>query len=179
MGNVPAMIPQFGADFLENLLQMGKEMSDSKFRQDLITKMTQEGLKGVDAEADLKFYAEVTKRIDAALSGTQTPMQKAKMEEAQQLITQIQGTTVAELQKIIDEIKEIYESLSRMNLNPENVAYQLTGPAQVKAETTLPASKIIVGIVLSWLLCAGLSVAVAMMMIGMQQKRKLSAHRES
>ena len=177
MGNVPAMIPQFGADFLENLLQMGKEMSDAKFRQDLITQMTQEGLKRVDAEAELKFYKEVTSRIDAALSGVQTPTQKAKLEEAQQLIVQTHEITVAELRKIIDKIKEIYESLSRLNLNPENVAYQLIGPAQVKTGTTLPANKILVGMVLSWLLCAGVSIAVALMMVGMQEKRKDSAHR--
>jgi hypothetical protein len=177
MGNVPAMIPQFGADFLENLLQMGKEMSDAKFRQDLITQMTQEGLKRVDAEAELKFYKEVTNRIDSALSGAQTPTQKAKLEEAQQRIMQTHEITIAELRKIADKIREIYESLSRLNLNPENVAYQLIGPAQVKAGTTLPASKILVGMVLSWLLCAGVSVAVALMMIVMQEKREDSAHR--
>jgi len=125
--NVPAMIPQFGASFLDSLIEMAQENSDMLFRQEISAKVIQTGLRNVKINTDIKYYEDLYERIyskhNKDKSGS-TSYKKAEQERIQRTHKEIYDI----LMQTIDEVNAIYLDLSKYHLNPESLVYSITKP---------------------------------------------------
>jgi hypothetical protein len=146
-GNVPAMIPQFGASFLDSLIEMAQENSDIMFRQQISEKVMEVGLNKVQINNDQKYYQELYDRITADKGkddGFET-YKKAALARINLTHREIYNT----LMQTIDEINAIYLDLSKYNLNPESLLFSLTEPITAASMKSLTITKILLYVILA------------------------------
>jgi len=104
--NVPAMIPQFGATFLDNLIEMAQENSNMMFRQQISEKVIKSGLNKVEINIDKKYYQELYDRI--SVDHLQNDGFEAYKKKALEQINFTHKEIYNILMRSIDEINAIY-----------------------------------------------------------------------
>ncbi len=156
--NVPAMIPQFGASFLDSLIGMTQENSDMVFRQEITEKVIQAGLSKVDILNEIKYYKDLYDRITSEPTDENGFGDYKKIALAR--IHRIHQEIYHSLMQTIDEINAIYLNLSKYNLNPESLLFSLTKPVTAVSMKSLTARKI-----LSYIIIASI-FAVSAIVIG-------------
>ena len=156
LGNVPAMIPQFGSSFLSSLIEMAQENSDAKFRQDITQKIIDAGLKRVDIDGELKYYKLLLKQLtnpESVFKITEKFIDSSKVK-----IKNTMDSVFTSLMRSIDEINNIYPELSKVNLNPASVLYTVTQPECIVVERPIKAKKIMMYMILAWILAEGMLI---------------------
>ncbi len=138
-GNVPAMIPQFGASFLDSLIEMAQENSDMLFRQQISEKVMGAGLNKVEINIDQKYYQDLYDRItvDNGKDDGFGTYKKAALARIDLTHKEIYHT----LMQTIDEINAIYLDLSKYNLNPESLLFSVTKPVTAASMKSLTLRK--------------------------------------
>lgn len=140
-GNVPAMIPQFGASFLDNLIEMAQENSDMAFRQRISEKVIEASLTKVEIHIDKKYYQELYNTITAKPADDNITSDYPK--SAIDRINRTHKEIYDALMQTVDEITAIYLDLSKYNLNPESLLYTLTKPVSTVSNKHLYLRKAI------------------------------------
>ncbi len=154
-GSVPAMIPQFGSSFLTSLIEMAQEHSDAQFRQDISNKMIDEGLRKANIDGELKYYEKLYKLIrDPGSQDTS----KAFVDAARHRINSTMEAVFTILMQTIDEVNDMYLELSRVNLNPDSLLYNVPEPVMTSVERSLRPKKLLMYVVLSWILVEGMII---------------------
>lgn len=171
--NVPAMIPQFGSSFLDSLVQMAQENSDSMFRQDITKKMIDSGLEKINLEFEAKYYQELFDKInsfDFNRGEPKTDVEERFAEMATERIAKTQDQVFAGLVQSIDEMNAIYQKLSRDNLNPNQVLYTITAPVAVATERPLGLIKLAIYAMLALFVAEGIIVVGLLLKLGLRIK---------
>jgi len=139
--NVPVMIPQFSASFLDSLIQMAQENSAMLFRQEISEKVISAGLDKVKIDMDRKYYQELYNRItaDHVKDNEFAIYQESTLERIRRSHKEVYNA----LMQTIDEANAIYLGLSKYNLNPESVLYTLTKPIAVESRKLISRRKAI------------------------------------
>ncbi len=160
--NVPAMIPQFGASFLDSLIEMAQENSDMVFRQEITEKVIQTGLSKVDILIEIKYYQDLYDRI------TSEPTNENGFEvykkTALARINRIHKEIYDTLMRTIDEINAIYLDLSKYNLNPEALLFSLTKPVTAASMKSLKLKKILIYVIVAWIFIVS-AIAIGVLLV--------------
>jgi hypothetical protein len=161
--NVPAMIPQFGASFLDSLIEMAQENSDMVFRQGITEKVIQAGLSKVEINVDIKYYEELYDRITSEPSNEKgfEVYKKTALERINRIHKEIYDT----LMRTIDEVNAIYLDLSRYNLNPESLSFSLNMPVMANSMKPLKLIKILFYGLVAWIFIVS-AIAIGVLLVG-------------
>ncbi|MBW1733844.1 MAG: hypothetical protein JRJ71_05575 [Deltaproteobacteria bacterium] len=155
LDNVPAMIPQLGASFLNSLIQMAQESSDARFRQEITEKVIDVGLEKVGIEGDLNYYNRLLKQITDPQNGEISP---SFVKNATARIKTNMESVFNILIRTIDEINTMYVELSKVNLNPASMLYTVTEPVIVDVERPVKPRKFLMYMILAWILAEGMII---------------------
>lgn len=66
MGNVPALIPQLGDSFFDRLIELGSKGDDTAYRQEMITKATDDALKVAGYDKEVAYYEDLIRVFEGA-----------------------------------------------------------------------------------------------------------------
>jgi len=171
LGNVPTVIPQFSASFLDSLIEMAQENSDAMFRQGMTDKIVEIGLNKVDVEFELRYYKELYNKIQEMGQGD------PKNEFAMVLLKTMNRTLIGifdKLMQTIGEINNMYLELSKMNLNPDSLLYNVTEPITISIEKPLKPQKLLMYVVLSWILAEGMIIFGVLIANAFAKPRKVT-----
>jgi len=170
--NVPAMIPQFGSSFLDSLVQMAQENSDSTFRQDITKKMIESGLDKVNLEFEGKYYQDLLDKVSSLelkVSPDEADPTQKFIPLAKDRIIKTQEQVFESLMQTISEINSIYKELSKNNLNPELVLFTKTTPVMTSVEKPIMAKKLLIYVILALFFLEGV-ILVGVLMGGSLRK---------
>lgn len=151
--NIPAMIPQFGATFLDSLIQMAQENADMEFRQEITREAINTGLEKVKIDFDVRYYQNLQDEIKKASSDGRKDSDFFSV--VLKRVEEIHKEVFRKIEKTIEELNQIYTELSRHNLNPESQFYSVTGPISIKTISSVGLKKIILLAALIWVLSEG------------------------
>jgi len=147
---IPAMIPQFGADFLNSMIELGQERSDARFRQEVTELAIEAGIKEVEAESQISYYKSM---LNAMGNDEDFSKIDSSMDEAARIKTE------STLKKAHDEISNsikvlntVYQDLLIRYLEPQATLYSLLEPAIIKSTKAVSAKRILMAMVLAWFL---------------------------
>jgi len=126
------VIPQVSESFLDRLVALTNQSGDAKFRQKMIDKIAEEGMKVVDVQANAAYYRETLDRLktgtakDAAVARPDVKAQDA------QAVEKKLAAIFDQLVTATDRLQTIYLEMSARNLNPSSMLYTVTEPATVR-----------------------------------------------
>ena len=143
--NIPTYIPQFGDSFLDRLMEMTTQGNDVKYRQDITDKIVEEGMKIAAIEKQSSYYKSLIESM-RNLTKNKSANNLSKVIE---LIKSSFADIESDIQVSLDRINEIYQELSKHNLNPQSMLYATTDPVLVKKQRAISRRKLgITGIAL-------------------------------
>jgi hypothetical protein len=149
-GQFPTMIPQFGASFLNSLIELGQEQSDAQFRQEITRKVIDTGIRKVEVEYDEKFYQKQLERVNSPDINQSNSFQKKSIKRIQTIHDNIYSRLI----QTIDELNALYLALSKHNLNPDSLLYT-NGPVYTDVKGPLSAKKLLMSVIIAWILAEG------------------------
>jgi len=155
LGNVPAMIPQLGASFLTSVIDMALENSDAKFRQEITVKVIDVGIRKVSVDGELTYYKRLYEQITDPQNGV---MSNSFVGAASARVKGTMETVFNMLSQTIDEINTMYLELSKINLNPDSLLYNVTEPVVMATQRPLTPKKFLMYVILTWILAQGMIV---------------------
>jgi hypothetical protein len=150
--NTPALIPQLGESFLQQVIDMSTQNNDAKYRQGLTDRVIEEGLQVASDERERAYYQDLSRALGAWTKSPESPEGKdliARLEKAYQVVGNSLDDTVA-----------IYDDLSAQNLNPSTQLYQITRPFSQHTERVISLSRLVALAAIAYVLgAAGLILA--------------------
>lgn len=128
--NTPALIPQFGESFLQQLVDMSTQNNDANYRQELTDRVIDEGLQLATLEKERSYY----EALNRSLTGwVKSPDESAGSKE---MVARLDKSFQA-VATSLDDVVAIYDELSSKNLNPGTLLYAVTAPASVRTEPSI------------------------------------------
>jgi len=157
---IPAMIPQFGADFLNNLIELGQERSDANFRQEIIGQGMVAGIQEVETENKMKYYEGMLNEISRETGGQGESIKNKDF--AKQTAKTVLEMAYNELLNSIKQINNIYQDLFERYLQPDCMLYTILEPVINKTDRPLNVQRIFMFLVLAWFLLEGMLLAAVL-----------------
>ena len=136
--NIPTYIPQFGDSFLDRLVEMTTQGNDIKYRQDTTDRIVEEGMKVAAIEKQTSYYKSLIESM-RSLAKNKTAGNLGKVIE---LIKSSFAGIETDIQLSLDRINEIYQELSKHNLNPQSMLYTATDPVLVTKQQAVSYRKL-------------------------------------
>jgi hypothetical protein len=115
-GSDQSVIPQVSESFLDRIMDLSKQNTDVKYRQDMVEKIVEEGMSASALVRDIAYYTELLQHLPAGSSGN-----------AEAIRTSMKAVYDA-VAKNLDQINMFYSELSAQNLNSQGTLYQITDP---------------------------------------------------
>jgi len=151
MGNVPALIPQLGDSFFDRLIELGTKGDDTAYRQTMVNKSTDVGMRLVDFEKERSYYEDLISVFEGASKRSNPAVQKQFLD----VFHERYPKTFEELLATIDNVNLFYDTLSQQNLNPTSLLVEITVPPSVNTESSLAGSRLLVVAVVYFLFVGG------------------------
>ena len=115
------VIPQLGESFLDRLMDLAGSKGDLGFRKDLTERLISLGLQQAELASEVSYYRVLGTGFK---SGMRSERNAAVLQEIQSRFTVI----IAEMEKSINEIQQLYDLISARNLRPESVLFGAEKP---------------------------------------------------
>ena len=144
MGNVPALIPQLGDSFFDRLIELGQKGEDTIYRQEMVNKSIEHGMKLVEIEKEVAYYKDL-------ISNFENPSKRVNPVVQQDFLSLFQAKYPKILEEFfvtIDNLNLFYDTLSQRNLNPTSLLVKITVPPSVNTESSLPAKRVLLAAIL-------------------------------
>jgi hypothetical protein len=122
------VIPQLSESFLDRLMALGGSKGDSGFRKDLTERMITSGLLQAQQTSEVSYYKELQ---TAFKSGSRSEGNAATLQEIQTRFSAI----IAEMEKSLKEIQQLYEMISARNLRPASALFGVEKPMTMDSES--------------------------------------------
>lgn len=167
---VPAMIPQFGADFLNSLIQLGQERSDAQFRQEITQNAIDAGIKEVEIDVKARYYKNMLNKITSM--GNKGEIASFGNVPKQRADTVLKKAYLQMLDSI-NCVNAVYNALFKHYLIPDCTLYNMLEPVITKTSTPLSARRMVMFMVLAGVLLEG------MLLIGVLAATPAGRPRES
>ena len=120
------VIPQLSDSFLDRLVRMATDREDSKYRQDLLDKITKSTTTDlIPSRKEAAYYDDVLRSMPTL--GSMAPLPAARRPELDALRANVVSAG-NEVIRIAHQTEELYRLLSK-NLNPQTELYTRIGPA--------------------------------------------------
>jgi hypothetical protein len=133
-----AVIPQFGESFIDRLMTLTSRNSDVGFRQDLTERMISAGLTQVEAARETAYYKDLQSSFKGgAKSGTDGASRSVVLKDIEARF----ASASAELEKSLDEIRQIYELVSARNLRPASALYSTERPMKMDSRSAFSVTR--------------------------------------
>lgn len=145
LGDMPAMIPQFGESFLTSIVNMALENSDAEYRQNITEKSMETGLKRVEIEYEVEYYQNLYDRIKSVKNATANEKYSTIVER----INQVHEDTYNTILQTIQDIENIYQKLNQNSLSPSTTMYSVTKPVVDSVLAAYSLKKLIVIVVVA------------------------------
>ncbi len=129
--DVPAMIPQFGDSFLDRIIELTGQSDDVKFRQQFAERISQEALKEVDIDKDLKLYQDMLMAIQGQKNPSTRPGD-ALSESATEIVQERLQKVYADLVQYTGQVEAIFNEISGRNLNPRTYIFSTWEPVSAR-----------------------------------------------
>ena len=114
------VIPQLGESFLDRLMDLAGSKGDAGFRRDLTERMIGSGLTQAELASEASYYRELeTAFKNFRKSGEGDAGRAAILKEIQARFTAI----IAEMERSLKEIQQLYEMISARNLQPASTLF--------------------------------------------------------
>jgi hypothetical protein len=155
MGNVPALIPQLGDSFFDRLIELGTKGEDTAYRQAMVNKSTDVGMRLVDFEKERSYYEDLISVFEGASKRSNPAVQKQFLD----VFHARYPKTFEELMATIDNVNLFYDTLSQQNLNPTSLLVEITVPPWVNTESSLAGRRLLVAAVV-YFLVVGVGIVV-------------------
>lgn len=125
-----AVIPQFGESFIDRLMTLANRNSDVAFRQDLTERMISAGLTQMAAARETAYYKDLPSSFRGVRkSGTDGASRSVVLKDIEARF----ASASAELEKSLDEIRQLYELVSARNLRPASALYSTERPMSMNS----------------------------------------------
>ena len=129
------VIPQLGESFLDRLMDLSDTKGDTGFRKDLTERMITAGMTQAELASEAAYYQELEtdfKNVKKPVEGDAA--RAATLKETRTRFTAI----IAEMEKSITEIQQLYELISVRNLRPASFIYSVDKPAKLDSTSAFP-----------------------------------------
>jgi len=137
-----AIIPQFGESFIDRLMSLANRNSDVAFRQDLTERIILSGLRQVDAAKETAFYKELQGSFRGGMK-SRTDGVSPRSVVMKDIETRFTSAS-AELEKCLDETRQIYELISARNLRPASALYSTERGMSMNSISAFPVKRFLV-----------------------------------
>jgi hypothetical protein len=129
------VIPQLGESFLDRLMDLADTKGDKGYRKDLTERMISSGLGQAELASEASYYRE----LETAFKNVRKPIvadasRAATLKEIQTRFAAI----LAEMEKSISEIQQLYELISVRNLRPASFLYTVERPVIFDSTSAFP-----------------------------------------
>jgi hypothetical protein len=111
-----SVIPQVSESFLDRIMDLSKQNTDVKYRQDMVEKIVEEGMLASALGRDIAYYTELLQHLPAGGPGNGEAI-RASMKGVYDSVA-----------KTLDQINMFYSELSDQNLNSQGTLYAITDP---------------------------------------------------
>ena len=115
------VIPQLGESFIDRLMNLSDSKGDKGFRKDLTERMISSGLQQAQQTSEVSYYRELQ---TAFKGGRKSAGDAATLQEIQTRFSAI----IAEMEKSLKEIQQLYEMISARNLRPASALFGVEKP---------------------------------------------------
>ncbi len=140
MGNTPALIPQLGDSFFDRLIELGTKGDDTLYRQTMVNKSTDVGMRLVDFERERTYYEDLISVFEGASKRSDPALKKQFLEVFQARYPR----ALKDLLAAIDNVNLFYDTLSQQNLNPTTLLVEITASPSVNTESSLAGNRVLV-----------------------------------
>ncbi len=165
--NVPAMIPQFGASFLDSLVEMAQQNSDALFRQTITEKIIDTGIEKANIESEKKYYSMLYEQIRDRVEIKEKPNNGSFYKLALKRIEETHNSVFKKLMQTIDELDTIYRDLSKHNLNPDSILYTVTQPVLTKNIRAINPKRMLMFVFLALIIAEGFIIFGVLLKAGL------------
>lgn len=145
-------IPQFGDSFLDRIVEMSTQGNDVKYRQDITSRMIDEGIKVSAMKKKTLYYQSLVSAMQNKKSGTNKDT-SGKVDFIKERFVEIEGDILGAL----EQVGAVYNAISD-NLRPETELYTITDPLFMSDEGRFLNKKILLSGALFLMLSMGLTV---------------------
>jgi hypothetical protein len=128
------VMPQINDSFLDRLMALSKQATDTQYRQKIIQQYKDEVAATIPLEQAVSYQQQV---LDEMKSGA---VSSAPRSSEQAVRAEIDGATT-EVRQMIMKVNEIYGLLSR-NLNPSTQLFSVVGPPTTRIERARTLSRL-------------------------------------
>jgi hypothetical protein len=129
------VIPQLGESFLDRLMDLSDSKGDTGFRKDLTERMITSGLTQAELASEVAYYKEMESAFRNVKKPTESDTARAvALKDIQTRFTAI----IAEVEKSLGEIRQIYDLISVRNLQPASALYGTEKPITVETTSAFP-----------------------------------------
>lgn len=135
-------IPQFGDSFLDRIVEMSTQGNDVQFRQEIATRIVEEGLKVAGIDKKVQYYNSLIETMRKNSNGDSKHLEIVALIKTR--FTEIEADILTSL----DQMNAIYFSISKNNLRPQTELYVITDPITVEQYKTFFNKKVVLAGVL-------------------------------
>jgi hypothetical protein len=136
------VIPQVSDSFLDRIMDLSRQDTDMKYRQEMTEKIIREGMGAAALGRDIPYYEELSHRLPA---GGSTAANSAAIRATMK-------TVYDSVTKGIDQVNAFYAELSTQNLYSQAMMYVIAEPFLDYSQRSLPLPSIIMYGVLTFLM---------------------------
>jgi hypothetical protein len=127
-----AVIPQLGESFLDRLMDLAGSKGDIGFRKDLTERMIGSGLLQAEQTSEVSYYKELSNAFKNVKKWEGDDARRAAtLKEIQSRFTLI----IAEMEKSLIEIRQLYEMISVRNLRPASALFGVEKPMSMDSRS--------------------------------------------
>lgn len=147
-GAATAVIPQVSADFFERIMEMGQEGSDQEYRKEITERIIESGNDLVAMERDTRYYEEFLATFRSRGAAIKVAAEKMKYFENRY------QTVAATVIDSLKAVNQIYERISKNNLNPDSLLYSLDSPPSSSSQLAFSTRMLLLLFLFYWFLVA-------------------------
>jgi hypothetical protein len=150
------VIPQLGETFLDRLMDLAGSKGDLGFRKDLTERLISSGLQQAELASEVSYYRELETGLKSGMRSERNP---ATLQEIQSRFAAI----IAEMERSINEIQQLYDMISARNLRPESVLFGAERAMTMESRSAFSVTRFL-GLGMLFVGCVGfLAVAGALL----------------
>jgi hypothetical protein len=133
-GEGETVMPQLSDTFLDRLMSLSKQATDTQYRQKMIQKYQDAVTGTIPLELAVSYQEQVLSQMKSGVSAT------APRSDEPTVRSEIDAAT-AEVRRMITKVNEINQLVSR-NLNPSTQLFSLVGPPMTRIERARTLSRL-------------------------------------
>ncbi len=158
------MIPMVSSDFFQQIMALGQEGSDLEYRKEITERIIVASNDLVDIERDTRYYEEFLVLFKSRMSASRIAPQVVKNFE-----NQYRSVAVIVIDAV-QKVNQIYERISKNNLNPDTLLYRLISPPSSTVRSALSLKMIVLLSMLFWFLVFGLGSVLLFWKVNLAKK---------